>query len=171
MSAGHVIFSHGRDSGPVGGKITAMAQRATALGWTTESIDYRGMADPKERVAKLVAVPGVRDHARLVLAGSSMGGHVAAAAALELHPAGLFLLAPAFYMPGYEALTPAPAPCPCNIVHGLHDDVVPVENSLRYAKAASASLLAIDSDHRLLDAIELVCDHLERFLLSLTPST
>ena len=169
MNVGHIVFSHGRDSGPVGGKITAMTERANALGWTSESIDYRGMTDPEERVAKLLAVPGIREHARLVLAGSSMGGHVAAAAALTLRPAGLFLLAPAFFMPGYEALTPEPASCPCSIVHGLGDTVVPVENSLRYAKAASATLLAIDSDHRLLDRIDLVCDHLEQFLLSLPP--
>ncbi len=33
-----------------------------------------------------------------------MGGHVAAAASEQLEVAGLFLIAPAFYMPGYEAI-------------------------------------------------------------------
>ena len=47
-----------------------------------------------------------------MLVGSSLGGHVSAAAAAALRPRGLFLLAPAFYMPGFEAYTPQDVACP-----------------------------------------------------------
>ena len=102
-----VIFSHGQESGPWGTKIRAMAERAKSLGCEADSIDYRGIADPTKRVEKLVReCAHIED--RLILVGSSMGGHVATAAAGELGAAGLFVLAPAYYMEGYEALTPAP---------------------------------------------------------------
>lgn len=167
MSVGHVVFSHGRDSGPEGSKIVAMSARVRALGWTTESVDYRGMSDAAERVAKLLSVAGSGQHAMLVLVGSSMGGYVANEAAQSLHPAGVFLIAPAFFMPGYALSPPQPAHFPCTIVHGLHDEIVPVEHSLRYAKSAAAELHAIDGDHRLLDRTADICTYLERFLLSL----
>ena len=149
----YVCFSHGKESGPWGSKISAMADLARDCGLEVESIDYRGMDDPLARVAKLVA------HCQplqkpLVLVGSSMGGHVAAAASAQL-PAvrGLFLIAPAFYMPGYEALTPVPRATRITIVHGWRDDVVPVDNSIRFAREQHAGLHLIDGDHRLTDHI------------------
>ena len=75
-----VIFSHGQESGPWGTKITAMAAMVKELGCTADSIDYQGIGDPTERVEKLVAeCEGIDD--TLILVGSSMGGHVATAAA------------------------------------------------------------------------------------------
>ena len=125
-----VIFSHGQESGPWGTKIRAMADCVRDLGCEADSIDYQGIADPGERVAKLIAeASGIDD--TLVLVGSSMGGHVATAAAERLGAAALFVLAPAYYMPGYEALTPPPPGMPITIVHGWRDDVVPVDNSIR----------------------------------------
>ena len=99
-----VIFSHGQESGPWGTKIRAMAERVRELGCEADSIDYQGIADPTERVDKLIAECGdVYD--TLILVGSSMGGHVATVAAGRLKAAGLFVLAPAYYVPGYEELT------------------------------------------------------------------
>lgn len=149
----YICFSHGKESGPWGSKISAMADLARDRGLQVESLDYRGMDDPAARVAKLVG------HCRslqrpLVLVGSSMGGHVAAAAATELPDVrGLFLIAPAFYMPGYEALTPAPRAARITIVHGWRDDVVPVDNSIRFARECRAGLHLIDGDHRLTDHV------------------
>lgn len=149
----YVCFSHGKDSGPWGAKIAAMADLARDRGLTVESLDYRGMDDPAARVEKLVAhcAPLGRP---LVLVGSSMGGHVAAAASVRLPEVrGLFLLAPAFYMPGYEALTPEPRARRITIVHGWRDDVVPVANSIRFAAQYHAGLHLIDGDHRLTEHI------------------
>ena len=78
-----VIFSHGQESGPWGTKIRAMAECVKNLGCEVDSIDYQGIADPTARVAKLIKECGDIDD-RLILAGSSMGGHVATAAAEEL---------------------------------------------------------------------------------------
>ena len=78
-----VIFSHGQESGPWGTKIRAMAELAREMGCDADSIDYQGIADPTERVEKLLAEVGSIDDT-LVLVGSSMGGHVATAAASVL---------------------------------------------------------------------------------------
>lgn len=161
-----VIFSHGKESGPWGRKITAMAALARDLGLAVESVDYRGMEDPAERVEKLVTSAG-RLAKPLVLVGSSMGGHVSAAAAARLKPRGLFLLAPAFYMPGFESYTPQDVPCPTAIVHGWDDDIVPVDNSIRWAREHHASLHVLSSDHRLEDRIEAICALLKSFLSEL----
>jgi alpha/beta superfamily hydrolase len=93
-----------------------------------------------------------------------MGGHVATAAADELDAAGLFVLAPAYFMEGYEDLTPDPPGMPICIVHGWHDEVVPVENSIRYAQQCHATLHLIDSDHRLTANIDEINDYLKTFL-------
>ena len=90
----------------------------------------------------------------LVLVGSSMGGHVATAGADALGAAGLFVIAPAYYMPGYEDLTPVPPGMPIAIVHGWGDDVVPVENSIRFAQACKAELHLLDGGHRLTENID-----------------
>jgi len=165
MSTAHprLVFSHGKESGPWGSKIQAMAQVGRELGLEVESVDYQGMDDASARVAKLL------DCARawtgpLYLAGSSMGGHVSAAAAQPLNARGLFLLAPAFYMPGLESHTPQRVPCPAAVVHGWRDDIVPVEHSIRWAREQRAELHVLDSDHRLQDQIPAICELLRRYL-------
>ncbi len=165
-SSGTVVFSHGRESGPWGSKITAMAAMVRTQGWAAESVDYRGLDDPGERVRKLL-VAGKEFQSPLVLVGSSMGGHVAASAASRLGARGLFLLAPAFYMAGYEEYTPQDVVCPTAIVHGWHDDIVPVENSIRWAREHQAALHLLNSDHRLEDQIEAICLLLRAFLPAL----
>ena len=82
-----VVFSHGKESGPWGKKITAMAAMVQSMGLAVESVDYRGVDDPGARVAKLIAAAAPIPRP-LVLVGSSMGGHVSAAAAARLEPCG-----------------------------------------------------------------------------------
>ena len=162
-----VIFSHGQESGPWGTKIRAMAENVRAMGCEADSIDYQGIADPEERVEKLVAacrsISGP-----VVLVGSSMGGHVATAAAARVNATGLFVLAPAYYMPGYEAKTPDPPDIPISIVHGWHDDVVPLDSSIRFARQCSATLHIVDGDHRLTGNIGEINYYLARFISDLT---
>ncbi len=161
-----VVFSHGKESGPWGSKITAMAAVARDLQWGVESVDYRGLDDPGARVGKLID-QAAKFEEPPVLVGSSMGGHVAAAAAARLKARGLFLLAPAFYMAGYEQYTPQDIPCPTVIVHGWHDDIVPADNSIRWAREHDAALHLLDSDHRLEDQIDAICLLLRAFLVGL----
>ncbi len=169
MTMPAVYFSHGQESGPWGSKIKSMAANVQTLGCRAESVDYRGIADPTDRVNKLIEeCSGVEEP--LVLVGSSMGGHVATAAAAQVGAVGIFVLAPAYYTPGYESLTPAPPDMPIAIVHGWNDDVVPVENSIRFAKECNASLHILDADHRLTASIDAINVLLTRFIETLSDS-
>lgn len=167
MNSRHICFSHGKESGPWGRKIKALADVGRAEGWTVESLDYQGMEDPQARVATL------REHCLnhsagpMVLAGSSMGGFVAATVASVVPTQGVFLLAPAFYVPGYEQHVPPPLSCPVTIVHGWRDDVVPWEGSVRYAARSRARLVLIDGDHRLTANLEEIGALFRRFLCEL----
>jgi pimeloyl-ACP methyl ester carboxylesterase len=162
-----VVFSHGQESGPWGTKIRAMADRVRELGLAADSVDYQGIADPTERVDKLIAYCEPIDEP-IILVGSSMGGHVAAAAADRVAAVGLFVLAPAFYMPEFEALTPPAPSMPMAIVHGWDDDIVPVENSIRYASECKATLHVVDGDHRLTANIGEINYYLARFVQQVT---
>jgi predicted esterase len=162
-----IIFSHGQESGPWGTKIRAMAEMVKGLGCKADSIDYQGIADPSERVDKLIGeCSDIND--RLILVGSSMGGHVATAAADALGAVGLFVLAPAYYMEGYEELTPDAPSIPICIVHGWHDDVVPAENSMRFARQCSANLILVNGDHRLTGNIAEINEYLGQFITRLS---
>jgi alpha/beta superfamily hydrolase len=162
-----VVFSHGKETGPWGSKITAMAATARELDLAVETVDYQGIEDPAKRVDKLLQL-GSTMTGSMVLVGSSMGGHVSAAAAHRLRARGLFLLAPAFYMAGYEAYTPQDVDCPTAIVHGWRDEIVPVGNSIRWAREHKAALHILESDHRLQDQIEAICLLLRDFLRALS---
>jgi alpha/beta superfamily hydrolase len=163
MSVTKVCFSHGQESGPWGTKIRAMADVSEAAGWAVESIDYQGMPDPQARVEKLVAWCGRQDESP-VLVGSSMGGFVANAAASRIGAPGLFLLAPALYLPGYEEFMPEHPSCRTLIVHGWSDDVVPWQGSVRYGSETGAELMLVDGDHRLTSNIDLISRLLLDFL-------
>lgn len=162
-----VVFSHGQESGPWGTKITRMADAAKSWGAAVESVDYKGIADPVDRVEKLIKFCAAIEPP-IVLVGSSMGGHVASTAALIIRPIGVFVLAPAFYMPGFEELTPIPPACPMAIVHGWRDDIVPVDNALKFARDAHCALHVLDGDHRLTSNIDeinvLFADFLSRVM-------
>jgi alpha/beta superfamily hydrolase len=143
-----------------------MAEVAKGLGCSVDSIDYQGIADPTERVENLVRECQDIDDS-LILVGSSMGGHVATAAAEAVNAVGLFVLAPAYFMEGYEHLTPVAPAIPAIIVHGWHDDVVPVENSIRYARETNATLHIVDGDHRLTANIADINEQLTLFIKKL----
>jgi len=162
----YVVFNHGMDSTPWGVKINALADVARAEGYEVESVDYRGVNDPRQRIAMLAAAckPLQGD---LVLVGSSLGGYVAAASAALLHARGLFLMAPAFYMEGLPELRAGAVDCPIAVVHGWRDDVVPVENAIRFAREYRASLHILDSDHQLHDKVRVIKYLFEYFLIRL----
>jgi len=165
----HIVFSHGQDGEPWGSKIVASDEVARRHALQRRSVDYRGMADPAVRVQRLLevckALPG-----KLVLVGSSLGADVCMTAANQVPVRGVFVLAPAFFMPGYERYTPTPPACPMDIVHGWNDDIVPVDNSIRYARQYKCALHILDSDHRLTASLADVCALLDQFLQRLQVS-
>lgn len=148
-----VVFAHGQESGPWGSKITRLAATARDCGYAVDSPDYSDLAHAGDRVDRLLALRP--KGAPLVLYGSSMGGYVAAMACHALRPDGLFLLAPALYLPGYPG---EPSDCPDNtvVVHGWHDDVVACDQSLRFARARHAALHLVTDGHRLMDSLDLI---------------
>jgi pimeloyl-ACP methyl ester carboxylesterase len=151
-SKGLVHFCHGKESGPWGLKIKRLAKVAEEFGYLVESLDYSGITNPDERVAKLLKA--LQPAENLILVGSSMGGYVATVASNSHSPVGLFLMAPAINLPGYEAPDLTPQAKFTVVVHGWRDEVIPPENSFRFAKQYAARLHIIDSDHRLNEQIE-----------------
>lgn len=142
-----VYFAHGKESGPRGYKITALAKVARRRGLAVVSPDYRFTQDAGERVRYLLSLDPPQGSA-LVLVGSSMGGYVAAAASHTLNPMGLFLIAPALFMLGYPPDTPPRADL-VEVVHGWADAVIPVEQSWRFTQKHQARLHVLDGDHTL----------------------
>ena len=67
-------------------------------------------------------------------------------------------------MEGYEDLTPKAPAIPICIVHGWHDDVVPVDNSIRFARDCGATLHIVDGDHRLTANIAQINEYLRYFI-------
>jgi len=143
-----ILFAHGKESGPWGSKIKHLAAIAEQIGASVLSPDYSDLLDPDARVARLLALP-LPDHDRLILVGSSMGGYVSTVASQSLKPVGLFLMAPAFYIPGYAVQDPHPCAARTCVAFGWGDDVIPVEHGIRFAQAHKADLHLLDSDHRL----------------------
>lgn len=146
----------------------ALAEVARDLGWRVESVDYRGIDSVEARLSALLAacagfaaVGG--SAAGPVLVGSSLGGFLSAAASIEVRARGLFLMAPAFDLPGLPR-TPVVERCPTVVVHGWGDDVVPVEKGLAFARAQGALMHLVDDDHRLHASLPRMTGWLRDFL-------
>lgn len=169
-----VVFSHGKESGPWGSKIRSLADVVERLGGIVISIDYRehptgthhdqnGPGEADRRVGQLLSIQPP-ERGKLVLVGSSMGGYVSTVATARLKPDGLFLLAPAFYLNGYANQDPTPRAKRTSIVHGWNDSVVPVQNSIKFAKLHQCDLHLLDGDHRLNDSMPKIEPLFEIFL-------
>jgi surfactin synthase thioesterase subunit len=164
-----VIYNHGKDSIPWGEKPLALAEAAKRLGFEFESPDYRSNA-PEVRIKQLLSVD-VSAYDNVVLVGSSMGAYVAAVASEVIRPQGLFLIAPAFYLPGYARSEFNPPTGNIEVFHGWQDEVVPPENVWRFCSRHHARLHMLDADHRLLSILPLMVETFDRFLrdIKLTP--
>ena len=159
---GAVYFNHGKESGPWGDKITRLAEVARGRGYAVESLDYQGM-DAEARVSKLLESDARAAHP-LILAGSSMGSYVAAVASASLRPRGLFLLAPAFYLPDFAVQEPVPHADFVTLIHGWNDELIPFSHSIRYADKFKATLHLVESDHRLSSQLPLIASLFDAFL-------
>ena len=143
----------------MGSKICTLMKVAEEHGAEVMSVDYRehplgtfhdqnSLGEADRRVEQLL-VTRFPEHRQLVLVGSSMGGYVSTVASTDLTVAGLFLLAPAFYLPGYAKQDLEPGANKTMIIHGWRDDVVPVQNSITFAQRHRCDLHLLDGDHRL----------------------
>ena len=173
---GHVILSHGSDTGPDATKVSVLAKVAESMGWTTERPDYReddklghaGSIEPRiarlhQRIAASAAPP--------VLVGSSMGAFVSGLASLEVPVAGLFLLAAPALIPGNDLAFDVRLDVPTLMIHGWHDDVCPLDEIYEFAGRRELPLLILDDDHRLSAHIDAISRQFGFFLEQLAKGT
>ncbi len=171
--SGHVIISHGLNSGPDATKATAIAQACDLLGYSFECMDYRDLdavmpplGDVEARIERLLtAVRTVREP--VILAGSSMGAFISAHVSLRAPVQGLFLMAPPISLEGYE-MTLETAAVPLSIVHGWHDQLIPAEAVLAWSKMRQARICMVNDDHRLSQHVDFCAQQFALFLGSLS---
>jgi pimeloyl-ACP methyl ester carboxylesterase len=145
-----VVFLHGLESGPHGGKYKALVE----AGLFVVSPDLQGV-DLAGRVEAGLEVVRAGDPANTILVGSSYGGATAVVVAHRLGEAGTpvrgcVLCAPALYRdePPLNGQPPAPS-APTVVIHAVQDDIVPYAWSERWATAHGIALVAVDDNHRL----------------------
>jgi pimeloyl-ACP methyl ester carboxylesterase len=158
-----ISFSHGMESGPWGIKIKRLAKIAASRQFEIESVDYTDTMDPDARVERLRNLLDSETNDCL-LVGSSMGGYVSLVASENHLIQGLFLMAPALYIPGYAYQAYSTRSSVVDIVHGWNDDVIPVENSIRFAREPGHSLHLVNGNHALSDVLEDVDRIFSQFL-------
>ena len=158
-----VMFAHGKESGPWGDKIIALAEIARKRGHEVESPDFRGMENPEERVKHLLEVASAMQ-GPFILVGSSMGSYVSLRASRKLPTKGLFLMAPAVGLPGYRVSRPVPGCKRMTIIHAWQDKIIPARSVIDYAERHKAELHLVNSDHRLSGQIPPLKRLFEEFL-------
>jgi alpha/beta superfamily hydrolase len=169
VTPGHVIISHGLESGPEATKAAALARTAGELGWTHERPDYRDLdvVGPLGDIAARMLRLGARAHAcqrrPLVLAGSSMGAWISAHVSREVPVAGLFLMAPPIALDATPNLLRA-AMVPTRIVHGWEDELIPALDVVRWAQRRHDTLILVPDSHRLAAHVEFCAEEFGRFL-------
>lgn len=141
----------------------AFAKVARDFGYKVASPDFREQPDPDERVKQLLAFD-YSDYDKIVLIGSSMGAYVSTVASETIKPRGLFLLAPAFYLPNYQLTEFKPTAEAIRVFHGWQDDIVPPENAWRFCQHYHIRLSLFDTDHRMLNVLPQLADEFSQFL-------
>ncbi|MDQ3288472.1 MAG: hypothetical protein M3Q42_09465 [Pseudomonadota bacterium] len=159
---GHCILSHGFESGPDATKVTALAEAATRLGWTSERPDYTdldacrhvsAMGDVHARLERLLGLArAAASRGPVVLAGSSLGAYISGLASLQVPIAGLFLMAPPIRMDQDNPLQASHVPT--SIIHGWDDELIPATQVVDWAFTRRARLLMVDDGHRLSAHVE-----------------
>jgi pimeloyl-ACP methyl ester carboxylesterase len=163
-----VIFAHGLAGSPEGTKVTALR----AAGVPLVVPDGRGRplyARMEALRVEIDANPGA------VLVGSSYGGLAAIALACEyaeVDPdmlSGLVLLGPALSLRERPVTDPealvVPPWLPLVVIHGIHDDVIPVTVSRALARRTPhAAYHEVDDDHELHGSIPLILSVLRDML-------
>lgn len=144
-----ILFAHGLESGPIGRKSQALID----AGYDLLAPDCRGQ-DLAQRIPRLLEVL-VETEPVPLLVGSSFGGIAGLVAAIMAAERGvvvpgLVLCAPALMRTPPPGTVPAlRCPAPTVVIHGVRDEVIPIEVSRRFAREHGAELREVDDDHRL----------------------
>ena len=144
-----LVFLHGLESGPHGSKYHTLL--GLGLGEVIAP-DCTGIMDVPTRLAIIETALG--EHTELVLVGSSFGGLMALAYAAS-HPeqvAGLVLCAPAVHRPDIMEPPGVANGLPVRVLHGDHDDIVPLDAVQGWTSRHSLTLRIVADGHRLQDS-------------------
>jgi hypothetical protein len=162
-----IQFVHGLESSPHGDKARLFAEHFDALTPAMDTVDFEScvavhagalmsarweQAGPASSESPLLCFGAKGPD---VLIGSSFGGAVAVALLMrKLWRGPTLLLAQAALR--YDPAARLPRGVRVTLVHGLRDDVVPIEDSRRLAATApdTATLLEYDAGHRLGELVE-----------------
>ncbi len=159
-----VVFAHGLDSGPIGRKSQALLD----AGFEVVAPDCRNR-DLRSRVEILTTTLAELEAAPVLL-GSSFGGIAGLLAAITSTHAGrpvraLFLCAPALQVPAPSDFPyPIAPPAPTVILHGVRDEVIPIDYSRRFAAEHGVELIEVDDDHALVGAVPTIVEVTRRLL-------
>jgi len=163
LSSPEVFVFPGKNPDVATAKNQLFVRVARERGFSATVVDFVGVDNPEDRVRKALAID-VTKCRHVVFVGVSMGGYVATVAAESLGPIGLFLVSPALYMEPYQNLDPKPKAQCIALVHGLHDQIIPVRNVSRFAEKFGAELHLLEGDHSLLPHLPLIADLFGHFL-------
>jgi hypothetical protein len=157
-----IVFAHGLEGSPNGTKI----QILRSAGFHVDAPDGR----KKSLSMRIEQLEHLILGRRVLLVGSSYGG-LAAAYVAEQHPdrlVGLLLLAPALHrnerpVADASALRP-PKGVPTILIHGIHDEVVPIGTSRQYIGGGEGRLIETEDDHRLKHSMDVMLDSVQALL-------
>jgi pimeloyl-ACP methyl ester carboxylesterase len=151
-----IYFFHGLESAPRGTKSIRLGEEFEVI-----SPDFQGM-DIWERLEKAEReTEGMTD---LVVVGSSFGG-LLAALLYSRHPErfrGYVLMAPALYREAAEEVERMPERVV--VIHGVHDDVVPIDGVRETCAKFGVEVTEVDDGHRLHEALDLMVDAVREVL-------
>lgn len=142
-----IVFLHGLETGPHGSKYQALKEMFGEV----ISPDCEGVKDPQQRLT--IIQQALSDQAGpFLVVGSSAGGLMALLLQREdSRVKGLVLCAPALHTDIGAELTAEGLP-ETVIIHGLSDDVVPIDSSRDFG----APLVEVDDGHRLNDSLPII---------------
>ena len=151
MSNPTVYFFHGLESGPIGTKSKRLMEE-----FDVDSPDFEGMMDIDERLDKAERI--TRGETDMIVVGSSFGGLLAALLYAK-HPERFrtyVLMAPALYLDAAESVDKMPPGAV--VIHGVDDEVVPIDQVRTFCKDFDVEFVEVDDGHRLHGALELMVD-------------
>ena len=143
-----IYFFHGLESAPVGTKSIHLGKH-----FEVESPDFQEM-DIWERLEKAEMI--TEGEEEMVVVGSSFGG-LLTALLYNRHPerfGGYVLMAPALHHPAAEEIEGMPPQERAAIIHGVDDEVVPLEAIKELCQQFGLKVQEVDDGHRLHGALD-----------------
>lgn len=131
-----VVFSNGKEENPYGKKSKIIQKCTLSQNQQFITVDDSDCSNTEERVTKLRELVDQLS-TKIVLVGSRMGGYVSTVVANSKPVDGLFLIAPALYMPDYAVQEYEPLTKNITVRHGWEDDIIPFNNPFGFVSRSN----------------------------------